>query len=159
MQEAFFESRKVYGYRKVQQELVQEKKIAICKETVRSIMGEKGLKSVVKRKFVTTTNSDHAQPVHPNLLDRNFQADCPNQIWAADITYLRTESGWLYLAAVMDIFSRKIVGWAFSTVIDGALVCDALHMALLQRTTAIGACNTHRKNCKASWPPTTSVAA
>jgi putative transposase len=112
---------------------VQEKNIAVCKETVRSIMDEKDLKSVVKRKFVTTTDSNHEQPVHPNLLNRNFQADCPNQIWAADITYIRTESEWLYLAAVMDLFSRKIVGWAFSTSIDGALVCDALRMALLQR--------------------------
>jgi len=133
VEKSFHGSHEIYGYRKVHEDLVQEEKIEVCKETVRSIMCEKALRSKVKRKFVVTTNSDHKLPKHENLLDRDFTADRPNRKWAADITYVRTSEGWLYLAAVMDLFSRRIVGWSLSKHIDTQLVSDALKMAILHR--------------------------
>jgi len=119
---SFIESRAIYGHRKVYEDLMEEKKIAVCKETVRLIMREEGLRSKVRRKFVVTTDSRHDQMVHANHLERDFTAEAPNRKWVADITYIRTQEGWLYLAAVMDLYSRMIVGWAFSAAIDAALV-------------------------------------
>jgi putative transposase len=82
---------------------------------------------------VRTINSKHPHPVAPNLLARNFRADGPNQRWAGDITYLRTGDGWVYLAVILDLFSRYVVGWAVSTTIDHRLVQSALEMALEHR--------------------------
>ena len=130
---SFYASREVYGYRKVHADLIQEKHVNVCGETVRRVMRERGLRSKVKRKFVVTTDSKHTCPVHANLLQRNFTAESPNRTWTADITYIRTQQGWLYLAAVMDVFSRRIVGWAFSQRIDATLVRDALAMAIMHR--------------------------
>lgn len=101
-------------------------------------MREIGLFSRIKRKFVVTTDSNHTLPVAGNLLDRNFTAKAPNQKWAADITYIPTRQGWLYLAVVMDLFSRKIVGWSMSDTIDSTLVQSAMRMALLERHPAAG---------------------
>jgi transposase InsO family protein len=123
----------VYGYRKVREDLVQEQKLSVCRETVRSLMQDAGLRSKAKRKFVVTTDSNHTHPIAENLVARDFAASAPNEKWVADITYIRTREGWLYLAAVMDLFSRRIVGWSFSTHIDAALVCEALKSALLRR--------------------------
>ena len=126
------QSHGIYGYRKVHDDL-QEQKIDCCRETVRKVMKENGLFSRAKRKFVVTTDSDHQRPVAENLLDRQFQATAPNQKWTADITYIATGQGWLYLAVVMDLFSRRIVGWSMSASLETKLVIDALHMALDQR--------------------------
>ncbi len=128
----------IYGYRKVWEDLVQEWKLVCSKELVRRVMRAAGLYSKVKRKFVVTTNSDHDDPVAENILDRDFYAKAPNLKWAADITYIQTYEGWLYLAAVMDLYSRRIVGWAMSKNIDAKLVCDALEMAILQRRPGAG---------------------
>lgn len=133
VKQSFVKSRAVYGYRKVHEDLIQDYKIAVCKETVRSIMLENGFRSKLKRKFVVTTDSRHDHKTHPNLIMRDFQASRPNEKWAADITYIRTQQGWLYLAAIMDLYSRRIVGWAFSKHIDAELVCEAFNMAILQR--------------------------
>jgi transposase InsO family protein len=130
---SFHGSHGIYGHRKVHEDLVQDRKITVCKETVRTIMREEGLRSKVKRTFVVTTDSRHDRPVHDNHLGRDFSASEPNRKWAADITYIRTLEGWLYLAAVMDLYSRRIVGWAFSHSIDAGLVCTALSMALMHR--------------------------
>ena len=129
----YHDSNRIYGYRKVHKDVVQEAKIDCCLETVRRVLAEKGLYSKVKRRFVVTTDSNHNQPVADNLLDRDFAASAPNRKWTADITYIPTVEGWLYLAAVMDLYSRRIVGWSMSANIDAELVCDALRMALLQR--------------------------
>jgi len=126
-------SRKIYGYRKVYEDIMAETDITCCDETVRLIMREKGLFSRVKRKFVRTTDSKHSLPVAKNTLNRDFYASAMNQKWAADITYVRTVEGWLYLAGVMDLYSRRIVGWAMSENIDANLVCDALKMATRHR--------------------------
>jgi len=129
---SYFDSNRVYGYRKVYEDLDMDN-IQCCKETIRRVMRDIGLYSRIKRKFVVTTNSDHLFEMADNIIGRNFNTDRPNHKWAADITYIPTKLGWLYLAVVMDLFSRKIVGWAMSDVIDSALVQDAMKMALLHR--------------------------
>lgn len=123
----------VYGYRKVAADLRMEGKNRCCAETVRRIMAERGLHAKAKRKFVVTTQSRHSLPVFDNVLDRNFAAFSIDQKWTADITYIRTMEGWLYLAGVMDLFSRRIIGWSMSDRIDADLACDALNMAIAQR--------------------------
>jgi len=129
-----FENREIYGYRKVYGELIETTELSCCDMTVHKVMKEEELRSKVSRKFEATTNSSHTQPVASNLLGRDFEASGPNQKWAADITYIRTLEGWLYLASIMDLWSRKIVGWAMSSTIDAKLVSDALSMALKHRT-------------------------
>ena len=131
-------SRGIYGYRKVYEDIAQETEITCCEETVRRIMHEKGLFSRVKRKFVNTTNSRHQQPLAENILAREFTASQMNEKWVADITYIPTHEGWLYLAGIMDLYSRRIVGWSMSERIDSALVCDALAMAVEQRSPGSG---------------------
>ena len=133
---SYFQSRRVYGYRKVYEDLAEG--VTCCKETLRRVMREIGLLSRIKRKFVVTTNSDHALAIAENILNRNFTADKPNYKWAADITYIPTKMGWLYLAVVMDLFSRRIVGWSMSDTIDSALVQSAMKMALADRRPSAG---------------------
>ncbi len=129
---SYFESNRIYGYRKVYEDL-QEENVICCEETVRRIMRRIGLYSRIKRKFVVTTDSNHALKIAENILGRDFTAKAPNQKWAADITYIPTKMGWLYLAVVMDLFSRRIVGWSMSENIDSKLVQSAMKMALLHR--------------------------
>lgn len=126
--EAYQESHGIYGYRKVHDDL-KGQEIECCLETVRKVLQEKRLFSRTRRKFVVTTDSNHSMPVAENLLDREFTATGPNQKWAADITYLSTGEGWLYLAVVMDLFSRRIVGWSMSDSLEAKLVLRALAMA------------------------------
>ena len=104
----------------------------------RSLMREAGLKPVWKRKFIHTTNSKHDLPVAANILDRQFNPAAPNVAWVRDITDIRTGSGWLYLAVVLELFSRKVVGWAMAPSMPAELVCTALQMALQQRGPASG---------------------
>jgi putative transposase len=117
---------------------LRQANIDCCRETVRRIMNQMGLFSRVKRKFVHTTDSDHGMAVAENLLDRDFTAAVVNKKWVADITYIPTEQGWLYLAAVMDLYSRRIIGWAMSEHIDSDLVTSALQMAISQRKPQAG---------------------
>ena len=134
---SYFESERIYGYRKVHQDLLAAG-ILCCEETVRRIMRRIGLYSRIRRKFVATTDSDHDLVVAANLLDRNFNAEMPNQKWVADITYVATDEGWLYLATVMDLFSRRIVGWAMGEHVDASLVVSAMAMALSHRRPEVG---------------------
>jgi transposase InsO family protein len=109
----------------------------VCENTVAKLMRENEIRSVVKKRFkIRTTESNHAHPVAPNRLDRCFDQPLPNQAWAADITYVRTAQGWLYLAAVIDLCSRKIVGWAMADHLRAELCLNALDMALRQRRSA-----------------------
>jgi len=133
---SYFESERIYGYRKVYSDLPT--KIKCCQETLRRIMRRIGLFSCVKRRFVHTTDSNHTMAIADNLLERNFKAAAINTKWAADITYVPTEQGWLYFAAVMDLYSRRIIGWSMSERIDSKLVMDALRMAVGQRRPASG---------------------
>ena len=92
-----------------------------------------GLRARGARKFKATTNSNHSLPVAPNLLQQDFSAERPNQKWVSDITYVATDEGWLYVAVVMDLYSRIVVGWAMSDRMTATLTCDALRMALFRR--------------------------
>ncbi len=114
-------------------DLIEDYEIACGRETVRQVMAELGLCGRPKRRFVKTTDSNHAEPVAANRLQRDFTATRPDQKWLADITYLRLAEGWLYLAVILDCFSRRIVGWSLSRSIDAELVCAALEMALSRR--------------------------
>ena len=129
-QESHRDSHGTYGYRRVHRDLVDDHEIACCRETVRRVMAELGLSGRHPRRFVKTTDSNHQEPIAANRLQRDFTATRPDQKWLADITYLRLTEGWLYLAVVLDCFSRRIVGWSLSRQIDATLVCTALEMAL-----------------------------
>jgi putative transposase len=132
-QQSHRDSHGTYGYRRVHRDLVEDHEIACCRETVRRVMGELGLVGRHKRRFVKTTDSDHEEPIAANRLGRDFTATGPDQKWLADITYIRLVEGWLYLAVILDCFSRRIVGWSLSRHIDAELVCAALEMALRRR--------------------------
>jgi putative transposase len=106
---------------------------ALSERTVGRKLFKMGLKACVSRKFRHTTDSRHTLPIAPNLLDRQFTVNRPNVVWVGDITYLRTSDGWLYLAVMIDLFSRQVIGWQMSTRIDQTLVCDALEAALAIR--------------------------
>ena len=105
---------------------------------VRTLMKKLHLKPRWKRKFVHTTDSKHSLPIAANILQRQFSPSTPNHAWVSDLTYIRTSSGWLYLAAVMDLYSRKIVGWAMAASMPAQLVCQALGMAIGSRQPAPG---------------------
>jgi transposase InsO family protein len=127
------QSRCTYGSPRIYAELL-DLGVDICENSVARIMRENNIRVRYKPRFVpATTDSRHAHSVAGNLLQQNFQAQAPNQKWAADITYISTGEGWLYLAAVIDLFSRKIVGWSMSQHLHAVLVADALNMALLRR--------------------------
>jgi len=127
------ENRCVYGSPRICRVLKHQGEQA-CENTVAKLMRELGLKARHKRKFVPkTTDSSHDHPVARNLLDRQFIADRPNAKWVVDITYIPTDEGWLYLAGVMDLCSRKIVGWSMAHHMQWHLVGDALEMALTRR--------------------------
>lgn len=128
---AFADSGQSYGSRPLVSTL-QTRGCAIGRYRVRRLMREAALRPVWKRKFVHTTDSKHGLPVAENLLDRQFDVAAPNQAWTSDITYIHTQQGWLYLAAVMELFSRKIVGWAMAPTMPTELVAAALRMALQQ---------------------------
>ncbi len=108
------------------------------RKTVADSLRRQGLRAKGARKFKATTNSKHNLPVAPNLLQQDFKADVPNQKWVGDITYLWTDEGWLYLAVMLDLYSRKVVGWAMSERMTATLVCDALRMALWRRKMPTG---------------------
>jgi putative transposase len=101
-------------------------------------MRRASLKPVWKRKFVHTTDSEYALPVAPNVLARQFNPEAPNLAYVSDITYVRTGAGWLYLAIVIDLFSRRVVGWAMAPSMPATLVCDALRMGVQARRPAAG---------------------
>ena len=104
-----------------------------CVNTVARVMREAGIAAKTRRKFKQTTDSNHTLPVAENVLDRAFDPEEPNTRWCADITYIPTREGWLYLAAVEDLFSRRIVGWSMDQTMTSRLVVDALEMALARR--------------------------
>jgi len=131
--EAFKTGRGTYGSPRVRDELVDQG-FEIGRKRVARLMRELGLRGVSPRKFRVTTNSDHGHPIADNVLNRNFEATRPNEKWATDITYVWTREGWLYLAVVMDLYSRRIVGWSTADHLKTELCLDALQMALQHRT-------------------------
>ncbi len=135
---SFADSRKTYGSPRLHQQLKQAG-VACGRHRVARLMRDAGLAARRKRAFrPLATDSAHALPVAANLLAQDFSATAPNQKWVADITYIATQEGWLYLAAVLDVFSRMIVGWAMSERCDAELVNAALHMAHVRRAAGPG---------------------
>ena len=127
------DSRCTYGSPRVYHEL-KAQGVACCENTVAKLMKQQDIRPIVRRRFkVRTTDSAHAHPVAPNVLDRQFAAAAPDRKWAADITYVATGEGWLYLAVVLDLCSRKVVGWAMADHLRSGLCADALEMALKRR--------------------------
>lgn len=138
IQAAFQTSHGTYGSPRIHQEL-RAHEVACSRNRVARIMGE--LKIMRKyqvtarslRRSVKTTDSSHGLPVAANLLKQQFRVEKPNTCWSADITYLWTGEGWLYLAVVMDLYSRRVVGWSLQDTLDRSLVLNALKSALLQK--------------------------
>lgn len=127
------ENRCVYGSPRVYHALVAKGE-RVCENTVAKLMNQRQIRAKTKKKFVPrTTDSAHDQPVAKNLLNRAFAAASLNQKWAVDITYIPTDEGWLYLAGVMDLCSRKIVGWSMKEHMETSLVSEAMTMALMRR--------------------------
>ena len=108
------------------------------KERVERLMRENGIHARHKRRYKVTTDSKHGLPVAENLLDRNFTPVAPNQVWTSDITYLWTDEGWLYLAIVLDLFNREVIGWSLKPRMTADIVTDALTMAWFRRRPAPG---------------------
>jgi len=112
---------------------LQEEGLSTGRHRVARIMRDNGLRAKAAKKYKATTNSNHSLPVAPNLLEQNFTADAPDQKWVSDITYIGTEEGWLYLAVVLELYSRRVLGWSIAERMTATLVCDALTMALWRR--------------------------
>jgi transposase InsO family protein len=127
------ESFETYGVPRIHA-VLQSQEHFVSKKRVERIMRLHGIQGITpRRRRVKTTNSCHDFPIAANLLDRNFQADAPNQKWVSDISYVETDEGWLYVATVLDLFSRKAVGWAMDDTLETSLVTRALAMAIVQR--------------------------
>lgn len=130
--EVFYKFKRRYGAIRIRNEL-RKKGIKASRKKVRSAMKKYHLVAKASKKFVVTTDSKHDLPVSPNLLMRNFDVIAPNAAWAADLTYIQTELGWRYLAVVIDLFDKSIVGWALCDNMKKELVIDALKMAIKRR--------------------------
>jgi transposase InsO family protein len=129
---SFERSERTYGSPRILKDL-RELGQRTSKKRIARIMRDNGIVAVQRRRFKITTQSGHDFPIHANLLDRDFDVDQPNLVWLGDITYIRTEEGWLYLAALMDLCSRRVVGWNTADRIDRWLTLTALHQALRER--------------------------
>ena len=123
-----------YGWPRMHKELLA-RGIRVGKDRVRKLMQQHGIKARTKRKFVVTTDSRHSLPVAPDLVQRRFNPEAPNQLWSGDITYIPTDEGWLYLAAVIDLFNRQVVGWSLQPHRQASLEAQ---LAALQQSTAVG---------------------
>lgn len=133
----FKESKETYGPLRIMASL-RSLGILIGKSRIARLMKESNLKPKTQRRFKVTTNSDHKRPVAPNLLEQNFWAKEPDDIWTGDITYIHTDEGWLYLAVVLDICTRKIVGWSMDKRMKDDLVVNALKNAINRRQPSSG---------------------
>lgn len=133
IERVFLSNHGAYGAPRVRMALRREGR-SVSRKRVARLMQQHGLRAKGPRRRVRTTISDHRLPVAENLLDRDFTASEVNQKWVSDITYIATREGWLYLSSVIDLFSRRVIGWSMSVTIDEALVQAALCMALQQRS-------------------------
>ena len=121
-----------YGWPRIWKELLSSG-VRVGKDRIQKLMKLHGIKARGKKRFVVTTDSKHNLPIAANLLDRNFRPDKPDVVWTSDITYIPTDEGWLYLAAVIDLYARQVVGWSMISHIETSLVADALRMAWFRR--------------------------
>jgi len=137
IRELFAQSRGRYGAPRIHRELAK-RGIHVSRKRVARLMREAGLKAKGARKYKATTDSNHALPVAPNLLGQQFHADKPNALWVSEITYLWTMQGWMYLAVIIDLFSRKVVGWSLKERMTAELACEALDAAVRLRRPPAG---------------------
>ena len=134
IKDIFYQYREVYGTRRIKAVLVQEYGVIVSTRKIAKSMKEVGVIVKMKRKFkVRTTDSNHNYKISPNRLQRDFRTNVPDEVYVGDITYIRTQQGWLYLAVVIDLFSRKVVGWSMDDNMETPLVNNALQMALQTR--------------------------
>jgi len=135
----FVQSRQTYGTRRIKDKLIQRYGLIVSRNRIRNIMRDLNLVVKMKRRFkVNTTDSNHDLPIAPNILSRDFNTALPDTKYVGDITYIPTNEGWLYLATVIDLYSRKVVGWSMDDNMRVTLVNDALTMALTRRKPPIG---------------------
>ena len=130
----FIEGKSTYGTRRVKDRLLLYFGLFVSRKRISNLMKELNLKVKMKLRYKNTTNSNHNLPIASNILNRDFYASNPNEKYVGDITYISTGEGWLYLATVIDLYSRKVVGWSMDDTMKVALVNDALNMALRHRT-------------------------
>ena len=130
-------SHHLYGYRRIHAELRSQGLYCNRKRILR-LMHQNNIASKTKKKFKKTTNSNHSNYISPNLLEQNFRVNLPNKIWVADITYISTYEGWLYLSVVLDLYSRKVVGWSMSNRMTSQLVIDSFENAIIERKPEAG---------------------
>ncbi len=128
----FKRSRATYGTRRIKKVLLDQQR-TVSRRRISRLMDQENLACKTKRKFKATTDSKHNKPISPNLLDRKFKVSQPNRVYVGDITYLHTQEGWLYLAVVIDLYSRQVVGWSMADHMRTQLVNDALLMAIWKR--------------------------
>ena len=159
IREVFTKSRNIYGTRRIADQLAK-RGIFISRNRIVKLMALAGLSCKTKRKFKVTTDSKHNKPISPNLLNREFNVIKADTYWVGDITYIPTKAGWLYLATVIDLYSRQIIGWSMSNNMKAKLVNDALTMAIWKRKPKRGgliwhtdqgsqyACESHRSILK-----------
>lgn len=126
-----------YGSRRIKKALIDHNHY-ISRNKARKLMKEADVQVRNRKKYRVTTDSDHNLPVFDNLINRDFTVSQPDRVYVSDITYLWTQEGWLYLAVVIDLYSRKVVGWSMSSRMKSSLVCDALRMAIWQRRPSPG---------------------
>ena len=136
-----------YGSPRIHREL-RARGFRTSRKRVLRLMGAEGISGRIPRRFKNTTDSKHSKRMEPNLLDRNFVVDEPNKSWVGDVTYIPTLDGWLYLATLIDLCSRRIVGWAMSDAIDTQLVLKALDMALKNRKPGPGLMHHTDRDCR-----------
>jgi transposase InsO family protein len=129
---AFTASKERYGAERIFVDLSKQE-CPLDIKTIAKSLKRQGLVAKAARLFKVTTDSDHSEPIAENLLARDFSASKPNEKWVSDITYIQTTDGWLYLAMMIDLFSRKVIGWSMSETMEATLVADALKMALARR--------------------------
>lgn len=132
IKDIFTEGRSNYGCRSIKKALFRQG-LVVSRRRIARLMSAAGLVCKTKRKYKATTDSNHNKQIAPNILDRNFKVFAANRCWVGDITYIPTDEGWLYLAIVLDLFSRKIVGWSIDSTMKADLVNNAMLMAIWQR--------------------------
>lgn len=134
---AFHEHYGIYGSPRIY-EVLKDWGTPMSERKIGRIMKRLGLKALQEKRFVTTTDSNHNEPIYPNLLQRKFSVEVPNAVWVSDITYIRTAEGWLYLASIMDLYSRKIISWELSSQMTKELALVPLKRALAIRSVQEG---------------------
>jgi putative transposase len=132
IRQIFYQRFETYGAPRIHDELIDEGYV-VSRKTVGRLMKEMGLRAIPEEKYVVTTDSNHDLLVYPNLLNQKFTVEEPNKVWVTDITYIRTLEGWVYLASVIDLFSRKVVGWKMADHMKKELPLAALKMAITLR--------------------------